>query len=188
MITGWYPTDSDRKKYLKFVAYFSDPASVLFPDQLIHTFHHVDTTKNHALHARFSKTPIKTPINDKPRRANYPPKKIGCIHKNFLVPGPLAALKVTGDDAVFGAGGTHADDFLGSEIGGDEGQTADPGGDGAAGKEKVITGAHVALEGEADPQNEDEIDQHDEPVDNGQIHGYPYIFERTWIGMLLGEL
>jgi hypothetical protein len=34
-------------------------------------------------------------------------------------------------------------------------------------RKKVVAGAHVTLEGEADPQNEDEIDQHNEPVNNG---------------------
>ena len=77
-------------------------------------------------------------------------------------------VEVAGDDAVLGAGGAHADHFLGAEVGGDEGQAADPGGDRAAGQEEVVAGPHVALEGEADAQNEDEVDQHDEPVDEGQ--------------------
>ena len=38
-------------------------------------------------------------------------------------------------------------------------------------RKKSLLGAHVALEGEADAQNEDEVDQHDEPVDDGKIHG-----------------
>ncbi len=80
---------------------------------------------------------------------------------------------MTGVDAVLGAGGAHADDFLRAEVGGDEGEAADPGRDGAAGEKEVVRGAHVALEGEADAQNEDEIDQHDEPVDDGQSHGFP---------------
>ena len=76
-------------------------------------------------------------------------------------------VEVAGDDAVLGAGGAHADDFLGAEVGGDEGEAADPGGNGASGEEEVVAGAHVALEGEADAQHEDEVDQHDEPVDDG---------------------
>ena len=82
-------------------------------------------------------------------------------------------VEVAGDDAVLGTGGAHADDFLGAEIRGDEGETADPGGDGTSGEEEVVAGAHVALEGEADAQNEDEVDQHDEPVDSGKIHVDP---------------
>src|SRR5207302_3170534 len=69
------------------------------------------------------------------------------------------------------SGGTHADDFLGAEVGGDEGEAADPGWDGAACEEEVIGGAHVALEGETDAQHKDEVDQHNEPVDDGKIHG-----------------
>ncbi len=83
-------------------------------------------------------------------------------------------VEMAGDDAVLGARGAHADDFLRAEVGGDEGEAADPGGNGASGEEEVVAGAHVALEGEADAQNEDEIDQHDEPVDDGQSHGHPW--------------
>ena len=38
------------------------------------------------------------------------------------------------------------------------------------GQEEVVGGAHVALEGEADAQHEGEIDQHDQPVDIGEVH------------------
>ena len=69
----------------------------------------------------------------------------------------------------FRAGRAHADDFLGAEVGADEGESADPGRDGAAGEEEVVGGAHVALEGEADAEDEAEIDQHDEPVDIGEV-------------------
>jgi hypothetical protein len=82
-------------------------------------------------------------------------------------------VEVTGDDAVFGSGRTHADNFLGSKVGGDKGQSADPGGDGTPGEEEVIGGAHIALESEADAQNEGEVDQHDQPVDPGKIHVKP---------------
>lgn len=41
-------------------------------------------------------------------------------------------VEVTGHKTVFGSRGGHADDFLGSEIGGEEGETSDPSGDGAA--------------------------------------------------------
>ena len=47
-------------------------------------------------------------------------------------------VEVAGDDAVLGAGGAHADDFLRAEVGGDEGEAADPGGDGAPGEEEVV--------------------------------------------------
>ena len=69
----------------------------------------------------------------------------------------------------FRAGRAHADDFLGAEVGADEGESADPGRDGAAGQKEVVGGAHVALEREADAQHEDEVDQHDEPVDEGEV-------------------
>jgi hypothetical protein len=91
------------------------------------------------------------------------------------------------DDAVLRAGGTHADDLLGPEVRGDEGEAADPGGDGAAGEKEVVRRAHVALEGEADAQNKDEIDQHDEPVDDGEVHSDPYS-AAVWIAWRLGQL
>ncbi len=95
-------------------------------------------------------------------------------------------VEVAGDDAVLGARGAHADDLLRSEVGGDKGEAADPGGDGASGEEEVVGGAHVALEGEADAQNEDEIDQHDQPVDDGQTHRHPW--RNDWIGTYFGQL
>ena len=82
-------------------------------------------------------------------------------------------VEVAGDDAVLGAGGAHADDFLGAEVGGDKGKSADPGRDGAPGEKEVVAGAHVALQGKANPQHKDEVDQHDQPVDDGKIHCGP---------------
>ena len=74
-------------------------------------------------------------------------------------------VEVAGHYSVLCTRGTHTDHFLGSQVGGDEGKAADPGGNGAASKEEVVAGAHIALEGEADAQHKDEVDQHDEPVD-----------------------
>ena len=76
---------------------------------------------------------------------------------------------MAGGDAVFGARRAHADDFLGAEIGADEGQSADPGGERAAGLEEVFAGLHVALEGKADAQHKHEVEQHDDPVDGCEI-------------------
>ena len=78
-------------------------------------------------------------------------------------------VEVAGEDAVLGARGAHADDLLRAQVGGDEGQPADPGGDGAPGQEEVAGGLHVALEGETDAQHKGEVDQHDEPVDVGKV-------------------
>ena len=80
-------------------------------------------------------------------------------------------VELAGHDAVLGPGGGHADDLLRAEVGGEEGEAADPGGDGAAGEEEVVRGAHVALEGEADAEHKTEVDQHDEPVDRRERHG-----------------
>ena len=43
-------------------------------------------------------------------------------------------VEMRGGDAVFGAAGRHADEFQRAEIGGNKGQTGDPGGNGAARK------------------------------------------------------
>jgi hypothetical protein len=80
---------------------------------------------------------------------------------------------MAGNDAILGARGTHADDFLRSQIRGDEGEAADPGRDRTPSKKEVVAGAHVPLESESDSQDEDEIDQHDKPVNYGQSHGHP---------------
>ena len=84
-------------------------------------------------------------------------------------------VKVAGDDAVFGAGGTHADDFLRAKVGGNEGEAADPGGQGAAGLEVVLAGFHEALECEADAEHKNEIQQHDDPVDGCQVHALGFL-------------
>ncbi len=75
-------------------------------------------------------------------------------------------VELAGDDAVLCSGGSHADDFLGSEVGRDKGETADPGRNGASGEEEVVAGAHIPLKGEAYAQNKDEVDQHDKPVND----------------------
>jgi hypothetical protein len=79
------------------------------------------------------------------------------------------AVEVGGLKAVLRAGRAHADDFLRAEVGGDKGETADPCGQGAAGLEEVFARLHVALEGKADAQHKDEVQQHDQPVDGGEI-------------------
>ena len=55
-------------------------------------------------------------------------------------------IEVAGHDAVLGAGRGHADDFLRAEIGREEGEARDPGGNGASGQEEVGAAVHVALE------------------------------------------
>jgi len=79
-------------------------------------------------------------------------------------------VEVAGDDAILCAGSAHADDFLGAEVSRDESQTADPGGQRAPGLEEVLAGFHEAFECEANAQHKNEVQQHDEPVDGGQVH------------------
>jgi len=80
---------------------------------------------------------------------------------------------VTGRDAVLRARGTHPDHFLRAEIRGDEGQPADPCRNRSPRQEEIVAGAHIALQGKADAQHEDEVDQHDQPVDESQLHTRP---------------
>ena len=79
------------------------------------------------------------------------------------------AVEVSRLEAVLGAGRAHADDLLRAEIGADEGQAADPGRQRAAGLEEVLAGLHRALEGKADAQDKDEVEQHDQPVNGSKI-------------------
>jgi len=79
-------------------------------------------------------------------------------------------VEVAGDDAVFGPGSAHPDDFLGAEVRGDESQSADPRRQGAPGLEVVFAGFHETFECEADAQHKNEVQQHDEPVDGGEVH------------------
>ena len=72
---------------------------------------------------------------------------------------------MSGLKAVLGPRGAHPNHLLRSQVCTDEGQSADPGGQGSTGLEKVLTGLHVALEREADAQHEDEVQQHDQPID-----------------------
>jgi hypothetical protein len=64
-----------------------------------------------------------------------------------------------------GAGGRHADDFLGAEVGGDEGQAGNPGRHRAPGQEEVGAVLYAPPQHEADAQHEAEVDDHDQPVD-----------------------
>ena len=79
------------------------------------------------------------------------------------------AVEVRGLKAVLGARSAHADHFLRAQVGADEGQAADPGGQRAAGLEEVLARLHVALEGKADAQHKDEVQQHDQPIDRGEF-------------------
>ena len=71
-----------------------------------------------------------------------------------------------GGDAIFGAAGGHADQFQRAEVGRDEGQAGDPGRDGAAGGEEVRGGLHVARQGEADADDETDINEEDGVIES----------------------
>ncbi len=78
-------------------------------------------------------------------------------------------VEMAGCQAVFGSGGTHADDFLRAKIGTHEGQATDPGRKCAACLKEILAGLHVALEGNANAQYKDEVQQHDQPVNGGEL-------------------
>ena len=84
-------------------------------------------------------------------------------------------IELADDDAVLGARSAHADDFLGAEVGGDESQTADPGRQGATGLQVILAGFHETFECEANAQHENEIQQHDQPVDGCQVHAVRFL-------------
>ncbi|RYF48474.1 MAG: hypothetical protein EOO38_10025, partial [Cytophagaceae bacterium] len=53
-----------------------------------------------------------------------------------------------------------------AEVGGEEGEARDPGGDGAGGAEELGAGLHMTLERPPDAEHEDEVERED-PV----VHG-----------------
>src|SRR5262249_44449889 len=67
-----------------------------------------------------------------------------------------------------------------AQICGDEGQPADPCRDRPAGKKEVVAGAHVALQSKSDAQHEDEVDQHDQPVNECKLHAQPACLKRDY--------
>ncbi len=77
-------------------------------------------------------------------------------------------------DAVLRAGGGHAEDLGGAQVGGDEGQAGDPGGQRAAGEEEVETGLDARPRGEADAQDDGEVDRQDCVVES--VGGEPKPF------------
>ena len=86
---------------------------------------------------------------------------------------------VHGVDAVLRAVGGHAEDLGGAQVGGDERQTGHPGGQRTPGEEEVEAGLHRAAGGEADAEDDDEVDRQDrvvepvggEPELRRQVHG-----------------
>ncbi len=95
-------------------------------------------------------------------------------------------VEVAGGDPVLGPRGGHADDLLRPEVGRDERQPADPGGDRPAREEEVLAGLHELLERKADPQHEGEVDQHDQVVDPRQC-GCHARFLSSAAGRVAGE-
>src|SRR5438309_1423530 len=59
-------------------------------------------------------------------------------------------VEMAGDNSVLCARGTHPNDFLRTEISGDERQPTDPGRNRTSRKKKVIARAHVAFQSEPD--------------------------------------
>ena len=78
-------------------------------------------------------------------------------------------------DSIFRAGRGHANHFLRSEIGRDEGEAAYPGRDGAPSQKKVRARLHAPPQHKSDAQHGREIHQHDDPIDSSQVHRTPWI-------------
>ena len=70
-------------------------------------------------------------------------------------------IKMAGHDPIFRARSGHADDFLRPEISGDESQTSNPGGDGAAREKEIAARFDIAPQRPPDAQHESEIDGKD---------------------------
>ena len=70
-------------------------------------------------------------------------------------------VEVAGRDAVLGTRGRHAHEFQRPEVGGEEGEPRHPGRDVPTGEEEVGRGLHLALQREADADNEDHVKDED---------------------------
>ena len=77
-------------------------------------------------------------------------------------------VKMAGGDAVLRARGAHANHFLRAQVGGKKGQSGNPGGNGAPGQKEIRAGLYIALEDRSDSEHEDEIHDHDGPIDGPQ--------------------
>jgi hypothetical protein len=76
-------------------------------------------------------------------------------------------------DAELRAVGRHAEDLERAEVGGDEGQARDPGGQRAAREEVVEARLDVAAGDEPDPEHGDEVDRQDRVVH--EVHIEPQL-------------
>ncbi len=74
-------------------------------------------------------------------------------------------IEVRRGDAVLGARGAHADDFLSPQVGRDEGQAADPGGDRPTREEEVGAALGAPRRQQAYGEHKDDVDSQDGPVD-----------------------
>jgi len=80
-------------------------------------------------------------------------------------------VKMAGHDAVLGAGGGHADHLLRAEIGGEKSEACDPRRDRAPRKEEIRAALHVALQGGADADDENEVDGEQGVIDAAELNG-----------------
>src|SRR6516165_2970368 len=78
---------------------------------------------------------------------------------------------MAGSDAVLGSGGSHTDDLLSTEVGGEESQPGHPGGHGPTGRQKLRACPHEPLQDVADSQDEPEVDDHNKKIDPLQLVG-----------------
>ncbi len=76
---------------------------------------------------------------------------------------------VHGGHAVLGTVGGLAEDLQRPEVGGDERQTGDPGGERAAGEEEVEVGLDREPRDEADSEHHDEVDRQDDVIDRARV-------------------
>src|SRR5271163_3057908 len=76
-------------------------------------------------------------------------------------------------DAVLRPRRAHPYHFLRAQVGGDERQPADPCWQRPPRLEEVLARLHEALQRKADAQHKDEVQQHDQPINECQIQWIP---------------
>ena len=82
-------------------------------------------------------------------------------------------IEMGGHDAILGARGDHADQFLRAQVGRDKGQAGDPDGQRTPGRQEFIGRGYFLLEQPSDTDNEDKVEDKDEVIDWGEYHAKP---------------
>ncbi|SPF39816.1 hypothetical protein SBA4_2420012 [Candidatus Sulfopaludibacter sp. SbA4] len=89
-------------------------------------------------------------------------------------------VEVRRHDAVFGARGRHADEFLRAQVGRDEGQAGDPYRNAVAGEKEIAAGGDFLAKPPPDAQDKGEIKKQDEIINWSKLQGLAPVLPRSF--------